>query len=98
MKHLLDISLTDLAKLYRKNEVSPVEITKATFERQRELEPALNAFISITEKEALRQAAEAEKHFLGHKNVPILTGVPFSAKDLFYTKNIRYFLIHFRVE
>lgn len=89
MEHLLDIALTDLAKLYRKNEVSPVEITKATFERQKKLEPKLNAFISLTEKEALKQATAAERRFLAHKPSHLLTGIPFSAKDLFYTKGIR---------
>ncbi|ANU26210.1 amidase [Planococcus versutus] len=89
MEHLLDISLTELAKLYRNTEVSPVEIVKATFERQLKVEPQLNAFISLTEKEALQQAKEAEKHFLRRESVHILTGIPFSAKDLFYTKDIR---------
>lgn len=89
MDHLLDLSLIDIAKLYRKIEVSPVEITKAVFERQQKLEPALNAFVSLTEKQALQQAEAAEKRFLGHKPAHLLTGIPFSAKDLFYTKDIR---------
>lgn len=88
MDHLLDLSITELAKLYRKTEVSPVEITKATFVRQRKLEPALNAFLLLTEKQALEQAEAAEKRFLTHRPVHLLTGVPFSAKDLFYTKDI----------
>lgn len=89
MDHLLDISLTELAKLYRKTEVSPVEIAKATFERQLKIEPKLNAFISLTEKEALQQAKIAEKCFLTHEPVHLLMGIPFSVKDLFYTKGIQ---------
>lgn len=89
MDHLLDLSLTDLAELYRKTEVSPVEITKMVLERQQKLEPELNAFIALTEKEALQSAEAAEKRFLAHKPTHLLTGIPYSAKDLFYTKDIR---------
>lgn len=89
MDHLLDLPLTDLAKLYRKTEVSPVEITKLVFERQRKLEPALNAFTELAEEDALLAAETAEKRFLTHKPSHLLTGVPYSAKDLFYTKGIR---------
>ena len=89
MDHLQDLPLTDLAKLYRKTEVSPVEITKLVFERQRKLEPALNAFTELAEEDALLAAETAEKRFLAHKPSHLLTGVPYSAKDLFYTKGIR---------
>lgn len=89
MDHLLDIPLTDLAKLYRKTEVSPVEITKLVLDRQRKLEPALNAFIALNEKGALQEAEAAEKRFLAHKPAHLLAGVPYSAKDLFYTKETR---------
>ncbi|MEQ6378021.1 hypothetical protein RZN25_14475 [Bacillaceae bacterium S4-13-56] len=50
MNQLLDISLLELADLYRKKEVSPVEILKKTLERQKELEPKLNAFLTILEE------------------------------------------------
>lgn len=89
MDHLLDLPITDLADLYRKTEVSPVEITKMVLERQQKLEPELNAFIALTEKEALQSAETAEKRFLAHKPAHLLTGIPYSAKDLFYTKDIR---------
>ncbi|MCP2034273.1 aspartyl-tRNA(Asn)/glutamyl-tRNA(Gln) amidotransferase subunit A [Planomicrobium sp. HSC-17F08] len=88
MKKLLNQSITETAELYRKKEVSPVEVAKGVFEQQRRLEPELNAFITLMEEEAYRQAREAEKMFLNGDKVHLLTGIPYSAKDLFYTKGI----------
>ncbi len=87
MSNLLEISLVELAELYRKKEVSPVEILTKTLERQKKLEPKLNAFISLWEEEALQQAKEVEKKFLKKEDLHILAGVPFSVKDLFFTKD-----------
>lgn len=86
MTKLLDISLMELAELYRQKEVSPVEVVKQTFERQQKLEPNLNAFITLTKKEAIEQAQAIEKQFLNNESLPLLAGVPYSAKDLFCKK------------
>lgn len=88
MTNLLDLSLVELAALYRKKEASPVEAVKGTFERLHKLEPDLNAFITLAEKEAMVQAEAVEKQFLAGSALPLLAGVLYSAKDLFYKKGM----------
>jgi aspartyl-tRNA(Asn)/glutamyl-tRNA(Gln) amidotransferase subunit A len=89
MDDLLNVSFLEIGRLYRAKEVSPVEILKKVFNRFEKLEPELHAFITMMKKEALESAREAEKIFLSDSKASILTGIPFSVKDLFYTKDIR---------
>ena len=44
---LLDLGLAELARLIRKREVSPVEVTEATLARIAEVNPKLSAFITV---------------------------------------------------
>lgn len=88
MTEFLDLSLVELAVLYRKKEISPVEVVKQTFERLQKIDPNLNAFITLTEKEAAAQAQAIEKQFLTENPLPLLAGVPYSVKDLFYKKSV----------
>lgn len=86
---LLYKSIDEIGQMYRKKEVSPYEVTKATFERLAELEPKLNAFVTVLKNEALEQAKNAESAFLKGEEVGKLYGIPVSLKDIFDTKGIR---------
>ncbi|WP_019415448.1 amidase [Paenisporosarcina sp. TG20] len=87
MNKLLDISLVEIAKLYRQKEVSPVHVTKLLFERQKHLEPMLNAFIEVREQAAIKQAHIVERQFLNNEALNILAGIPYTSKDLFFEMN-----------
>lgn len=83
------LELTELRKLLDEKKVSSVELTKYFLNRIKELDPKLNSFITVVEKEALHQAKEADEFINSPgENFP-LTGIPYAAKDLFVTKGIR---------
>ncbi|RFU65041.1 amidase [Peribacillus glennii] len=88
-RELLYKSIDEIAALYRSKEVSPVEVTEATLELQAELEPKLNAFITVMGEEALQQSREAEGVFAKGETVGKLFGIPVSMKDIFMTKGIK---------
>lgn len=67
---------------------SSVELTKACLEQIKKVEDKLNAFITITEKEALTQADRADKLISEGQDLPLL-GIPIAIKDNFSTKNIK---------
>lgn len=72
---------------------SSVEITKACLEQIKKYNKDLNAFITITEKEALEQAGKADKILSNltikqYSNYPLL-GIPITLKDLFSTKGVK---------
>lgn len=89
MKQWSDLSILQVADLYRKKELSPVELIVSTFERLKEVDLELNSFITILESEAMEAAKEAEAAFLRNEEQHILYGIPYSVKDLYFTKGVR---------
>ncbi len=69
--------------------ISSVELTKSVMDHLEKVEPQVQAFITITRDEALKQAAEADKRLASGQNLTPLTGVPVAIKDLLCTKGIR---------
>jgi aspartyl-tRNA(Asn)/glutamyl-tRNA(Gln) amidotransferase subunit A len=86
---LTQYSLVEVAALLRRKAVSPVELTEACLARIERLNPALNAFITITAEQALKQAREAEAEIQGGRWRGSLHGVPLALKDLIDTAGIR---------
>src|SRR5262245_1993133 len=84
------LSASELGALYRKKKLSPVEVTDAVQARIGKLNPALNAFVTLTDDAARREAKAAERA-LGRRSARLgpLHGVPFSVKDLVITAGVR---------
>jgi aspartyl-tRNA(Asn)/glutamyl-tRNA(Gln) amidotransferase subunit A len=83
------LSLGAASALVRKKEVSPVELTRACLERIAALEPRLNAFITLCEASALREAQRAEREILRRRYLGPLHGIPVALKDNIATRGIR---------
>ena len=81
---------SEMAAAIRRKKVSPVEVMKEVLARIDRLNPTLNAFVTLTAEQAMRDARAAERA-LGKKGAKLgpLHGVPFSTKDLVLTKGIR---------
>ena len=88
-------SIEEVARLYRKRKLSPVEVTQLMLTRIGQLNPKVNAYITVTAEFALTQAKRAEAELFaprgrkGHRDRGPLHGVPISLKDNIYTKGIR---------
>jgi aspartyl-tRNA(Asn)/glutamyl-tRNA(Gln) amidotransferase subunit A len=74
-------SAHDLAGLYRRGDISPVDVLEACLVRIAAFNPAINAFTLVDEDGARRQAKESEARW--HKDTPLsaLDGIPFTVKD-----------------
>ncbi len=79
---LLNASLTELSDLLAQKKVSSVELTQAFLGRIGELNPTLNAFITVSEEKSLAQARAADALIAAGKSAP-LTGIPIAQKDIF---------------
>ena len=88
-------SIAEVARLYRKRKLSPVDVTKLMLARIDQLNPKLNAYITVTHEQALAQAKKSEAELFaprgrkGHRDRGPLHGIPISLKDNIYTKDIR---------
>src|SRR5256712_4212541 len=80
---------TELARLIRARQISPVELTRAVLERVERLNPIVNAFCTVTADVALAAAREAEQAVMKGQVRGPLHGLPFSIKDLHLTKGVR---------
>lgn len=82
------MTIAEAAPQLRDGRLSPVELAQETFRHIGRGQPVLNAYITILEDVALAQARQAESEIRsGHYRSP-LHGIPYAAKDLFYTKGI----------
>jgi aspartyl-tRNA(Asn)/glutamyl-tRNA(Gln) amidotransferase subunit A len=78
-----------LANGIRNRLFSPVEVTRAILDRIEQVQPKLNAYVTILADRAMEDASRAERSVIGGAPLGLLHGVPFSLKDLTPTKGIR---------
>ena len=83
------VPATELARQIREKLVSPVEVTNALLERMEQVNPAVNAFCTVSADLARQQAKAAETAVMQGDELGPLHGVPIGFKDLTPTKGIR---------
>ncbi|MGA1555123.1 MAG: amidase [Ilumatobacteraceae bacterium] len=76
-------SVVELSAAIRAREVSPVEVTERALARIHELDPALDAFVTVTADRAMAEARAAESAIAAGSWRGPLHGVPYAVKDLF---------------
>jgi amidase len=86
LDELVFASALEQAKLIRSRQLSPVELVTAYLERIEDLDPELNAFVTVRADEALAEAHRAEETTAG---LPPFHGVPLPIKELTDTAGIR---------
>ncbi|MDP9410596.1 MAG: amidase [Actinomycetota bacterium] len=79
-------TLAALARAYREDRLSPVEVVRVLLGRIEADETG--AFITVTAERALEDAARAEEELRSGRDKGPLHGVPVGLKDLIYTKGI----------
>jgi aspartyl-tRNA(Asn)/glutamyl-tRNA(Gln) amidotransferase subunit A len=82
-------TISQLAQRFRRREVSPVEITRECLRRIENLNPRLNAFITVMAESALAEARSAEGEISRGQWRGPLHGIPIALKDLINTAGVR---------
>jgi aspartyl-tRNA(Asn)/glutamyl-tRNA(Gln) amidotransferase subunit A len=82
-------TIVELGPRLRRKEVSPVELTLDCLDRIEKLNPALNAFITVTAESALAEARTAEVEISRGEWRGPLHGIPVALKDLIDTAGAR---------
>ena len=86
---LFDLTALELGAAIRRREVGVVEATRACLDRMSAMEGTVNAFITVTEKEALARAEQVQRGIDSGELTHPLAGVPMAIKDLISTKGVR---------
>jgi aspartyl-tRNA(Asn)/glutamyl-tRNA(Gln) amidotransferase subunit A len=83
------LSIAAAAQLLRRREISPLDLVNTALARIERWNPELNAFLTVVEKRARREAMIVERETRRGKWRGPLHGIPVSLKDNFWTRGIR---------
>lgn len=82
MSELIGLSVGEMRNGLLQRKFSAVELVRAHLERIKTTNEVLNSFITVTEEQAIKQAAVADKTLADKgPSSPALTGVPLAVKD-----------------
>jgi Asp-tRNA(Asn)/Glu-tRNA(Gln) amidotransferase A subunit family amidase len=82
------MGILEIAEQVRQRAISPVELAKQCLARIEQLNPALNAFITVTSDSALAEAGAAETEIRDGNWRGPLHGIPIALKDLIDTGGV----------
>ncbi len=85
---LNELTIKEAQEGLRNKKFTSVELTKACLDRIKERNVELNAFITVCEETALKEAQNADEMLVEGKIFP-LTGIPFAVKDAICTAGVR---------
>jgi aspartyl-tRNA(Asn)/glutamyl-tRNA(Gln) amidotransferase subunit A len=85
---MFELTLAELARGLENGDFSSTELTQAYLQRIKSLDGQYNAFITVTEEQALAQAKAADEARAAGK-AGALCGLPIAHKDLFCTQGVR---------
>ena len=77
------------SRLIEARKLSPVELVEGLLARVASIDPVINAFLTVTGDEAIRQARRAEVEMSKGAYRGALHGIPFGLKDIYETAGIR---------
>ncbi len=83
------MTLIEAGRALRNRKLSCAELTHDALERIARLNPALNAFITVTEHAARARAQALDRELAGGVDRGPLHGIPIAHKDCFATKGVR---------
>lgn len=86
--HLTDLTVAQLLSLLKRRRTSPVEVVDAHLARISEVNPALNAIVTLCGDEARATAQRLERHFRSSSS-GAMYGIPFTVKDVIATAGVR---------
>ena len=86
MPDIKSLTAAELLRLYRKRELSPVEVTRNQLERIEKFEPAINGFIIVDRDGALKSAQASEARWRKGEPAGPVDGVGATVKDNIWLK------------
>jgi aspartyl-tRNA(Asn)/glutamyl-tRNA(Gln) amidotransferase subunit A len=79
-------SAAELSAAYSRGELSPLQVTRALFERIEAWEPRINAMYRVQRESALEQARASESRWRSSRPLSPLDGVPLTIKENIHTR------------
>src|SRR2546423_10089811 len=87
MTKIQSLTASELLRLYRRRELSPVEVTRDQLDRIEKFQPAINAFIIVDRDGALKAAHASEARWQKGEPLSIADGLGATVKDNIWLKD-----------
>ena len=82
------LTIAEAGRLIAAKRLSPVELLKGLLARIETKDPQLNAFLLVTERQAMAAARAAERAVMAGRRTSLL-GIPLAYKDIYETAGVR---------
>jgi len=82
------LTIAEASRLIVGKRLSPVELVKELLARIEKIDPRLNSYLLVTERQALTAARAAERAVMAGRRAPLL-GIPLAYKDIYETAGVR---------
>ncbi len=89
MKRPFELTVKEALELMEKGELTAKELVTSCLNRVRDMEPEINAFITICEDSALRKASQIDEARKKGEILGRLAGIPYTVKDVYNTEGIQ---------
>lgn len=86
---LFEQNAFELSDMLKNKKVSSKEITTSVFERIKNVEPQVQAYVTLDEENALKKAEEVDAKISAGEALSPLAGIPIGIKDNISTKGLR---------
>jgi len=86
---LNELTIREARAGLREKKFSSLELTQACLDAISSRDKEINAFVSVTEKDALVGARSFDKKLAGGEELPALAGIPVGIKDIFNTAGVK---------
>lgn len=86
---LYEYKAYELSEMLKKKEISASDITSSVFERIEEVEPKVDAYLTLNKENALASAAMVDEKIAKGEEISPLAGIPVGVKDNISTKGLR---------
>jgi aspartyl-tRNA(Asn)/glutamyl-tRNA(Gln) amidotransferase subunit A len=87
MTELTDLTISGALAKLRAREISAVELTRAHLERIMQVDPQIQAYLTVTADVALKAAEQADQARAAGEDRPLL-GIPMGIKDVISTRGV----------
>jgi len=89
MDNLCRLTIKEASGKLAKGEITSVDLTRAVFERIKDVESKVGAYITLCEEKALGMAEASDQRRKSGKVLSEIDGIPIAVKDLFLTKGVK---------
>lgn len=86
---LINLSIREAHIGLKEKKFSAKELVLQSLDQIKRCDDKIKAFLTVCEDDAIKKAGEVDKLIAQNETINWLTGIPFSAKDVFSTKGIK---------